>query len=162
MALWSARRWSLKLKNRSKTAARRWERRRLFTISSARSLKVRAAPEADSIATIVSYITGNESAPAARNENQAEKRTMNWIDNLVRPKIRSFLNRREVEDNLWVKCPETGEMVFHRDLEANQWVVPNSGDHMKIKPSDRLQHILDDGESSTNALSSVAAEPLRF
>ena len=87
---------------------------------------------------------------------------MNWIDNVVRPKIRSFLNRREVEDNLWVKCPETGEMVFHRDLEANQWVVPNSGYHMKIKPADRLEHFFDDGEYSTIPLPAVAPDPLKF
>ncbi|WP_421952248.1 acetyl-CoA carboxylase, carboxyltransferase subunit beta [Pelagibacterium sp.] len=87
---------------------------------------------------------------------------MNWIDNVVRPKIRSFLNRREVEDNLWVKCPETGEMVFHRDLEANQWVVPNSGYHMKIKASDRLASFFDDGNYTKLALPSVPADPLKF
>lgn len=87
---------------------------------------------------------------------------MNWIDNVVRPKIRSFLNRREVEDNLWVKCPETGEMVFHRDLEANQWVVPNSGYHMKIKAADRLANFFDDGHFTKLALPSVAADPLKF
>lgn len=87
---------------------------------------------------------------------------MNWIDNVVRPKIRSFLNKRDVEDNLWVKCPESGEMVFHRDLESNQWVVPNSGYHMKIKPSDRLASFLDDGKYETIALPSVAQDPLKF
>lgn len=87
---------------------------------------------------------------------------MNWIDNVVRPKIRSFLNKREVEDNLWVKCPESGEMVFHRDLEANQWVVPNSGYHMKIKASDRLKNFFDDGQFETVALPSVAQDPLKF
>ena len=71
---------------------------------------------------------------------------MNWIDNFVRPKIRSFLNnKRDTPENLWVKDPESGEMVFYRDLEANQWVVPNSGYHMKIKPADRLATFLDDG-----------------
>lgn len=87
---------------------------------------------------------------------------MNWIDSVVRPKIRSFLNRREVEDNLWVKCPESGEMVFHRDLEANQWVVPNSGYHMKIKGSDRLANFFDDGKYDSVALPSVAQDPLKF
>ena len=52
---------------------------------------------------------------------------MNWITNYVRPKINSMLGRREVPDNLWIKCPETGEMVFHRDLEENKWVIPASG-----------------------------------
>ena len=62
-------------------------------------------------------------------------REMNWIKNFVRPKIRSFLGvKRELPDNMWVKCPETGEMVFYRDLEANQFVIPNSGHHMRMPP----------------------------
>ena len=48
---------------------------------------------------------------------------MNWIDNVVPPKIRSFL-RRDTPENLWVKCPESGQLVFHKDLEANLLVVP--------------------------------------
>jgi acetyl-CoA carboxylase carboxyl transferase subunit beta len=37
--------------------------------------------------------------------------SMNWINNVVRPKIRSIL-RRETPENLWIKCPETGSLVF--------------------------------------------------
>ncbi len=88
---------------------------------------------------------------------------MNWIDNFVRPKIRSFLsNKRETPENLWVKDPESGEMVFYRDLEANQWVVPNSGYHMKIKPADRLETFFDEGKYETVALPAVAQDPLKF
>ncbi|GLQ56025.1 acetyl-CoA carboxylase, carboxyltransferase subunit beta [Devosia nitrariae] len=87
---------------------------------------------------------------------------MNWIDNFVRPKIRSFLNKRETPENLWVKDPESGEMVFYRDLEANQWVVPNSGHHMKIKAVDRLKTFLDDGAYETIAIPPVAQDPLKF
>jgi len=87
---------------------------------------------------------------------------MNWIDNVVRPKIRSFLNKREVADNLWVKCPESGEMVFYRDLEANQWVVPNSGYHMKIKARDRLEKFLDNGTYEEIELPQVPHDPLKF
>jgi acetyl-CoA carboxylase carboxyl transferase subunit beta len=87
---------------------------------------------------------------------------MNWINNVVRPKIRSFLNKRETSENLWVKCPESGEMVFYRDLEANQWVVPNSGYHMKIKAADRLQNFLDGGKYETIALPAVPTDPLKF
>ena len=54
---------------------------------------------------------------------------MNWISNLVRPKIRSFL-RRETPENLWIKCPETGQLVFYKDVEANQFVIPSSNYHM--------------------------------
>ena len=58
---------------------------------------------------------------------------MNWINNVVRPKIRSLLTtKRELPDNLWVKCPDTGQMVFYKDLEANQFVIPGSNYHMRM------------------------------
>ncbi|MGV8831506.1 MAG: acetyl-CoA carboxylase, carboxyltransferase subunit beta [Devosia sp.] len=88
---------------------------------------------------------------------------MNWIDNFVRPKIRSILgNKPQIAENLWVKDPESGEMVFYRDLEANQWVVPNSGYHMKIKPADRLKTFFDDGQYKMVAVPSVPVDPLKF
>ena len=50
-------------------------------------------------------------------------------------------------ENLWIKCPETGEMVFHKDLEDNQWVIPASGYHMKIAGARSGWSIFfDDGE----------------
>ena len=88
---------------------------------------------------------------------------MNWINNVVRPKIRSFLKPKDTgSENLWVKCPESGEMVFYRDLEANQWVVPNSGYHMKIKASDRLATFVDEGRYQTIPVPPVAQDPLKF
>ncbi len=87
---------------------------------------------------------------------------MNWINTVVRPKIRSFLNKRESPDNLWVKCPESGEMVFYRDLEANQWVVPNSGYHMKMKARDRLASFLDEGKFEQIEVPAVPQDPLKF
>ena len=70
---------------------------------------------------------------------------MNWIKNFVRPKISGILGtKRDVPENMWVKCPETGEMVFYRDLEANQFVIPRSGYHMRMAPEARLKHTFDD------------------
>ena len=69
---------------------------------------------------------------------------MNWIDNVVPPKIRSLL-RRDTPENLWVKCPESGQLVFHKDLEANLMVVPGSGYHMAIDAKARLAALFDDG-----------------
>jgi acetyl-CoA carboxylase carboxyl transferase subunit beta len=88
---------------------------------------------------------------------------MNWINNVVRPRIRSFLKPKDTgSENLWVKDPESGEMVFYRDLEANMWVVPNSGYHMKIKAADRLSTFLDEGQHQSVPVPSVAQDPLKF
>jgi acetyl-CoA carboxylase beta subunit len=40
--------------------------------------------------------------------------------------------RREVPENLWIKCPETGQLVFYKDVEANQFVIPGSNYHMRM------------------------------
>jgi acetyl-CoA carboxylase carboxyl transferase subunit beta len=53
-------------------------------------------------------------------------------------------------------------MVFYRDLEANQWVVPGSGHHMKIKAADRMAAFLDGGKYDLVPLPSVPQDPLKF
>ena len=87
---------------------------------------------------------------------------MNWITNYVRPRLNDMLGRRETPENLWIKCPETGEMVFHRDVEDNQFVIPVSGYHMKIPAKTRLHHFFDDGEFEILANPDVAQDPLKF
>lgn len=86
---------------------------------------------------------------------------MNWISNVVPPKIRSLL-RRESPDNLWVKCPESGQLVFHKDLEANLMVVPGSGYHMAIGAKARLGSLFDSGEYQELATPQTMTDPLRF
>jgi acetyl-CoA carboxylase carboxyl transferase subunit beta len=86
---------------------------------------------------------------------------MNWISNVVPPKIRSFL-RRDTPENLWVKCPESGQLVFHKDLEANLMVVPGSGYHMAIAPKARLAALFDDGEFEELPVPETPVDPLRF
>jgi len=89
---------------------------------------------------------------------------VNWITNYVRPKISSLLGQpsREVPENLWIKCPETGEMVFHKDLEANQFVIPSSNFHMRIGARDRLTTFLDGGVFEEIELDKVPLDPLKF
>ncbi|MGH1349729.1 MAG: acetyl-CoA carboxylase, carboxyltransferase subunit beta [Methyloligellaceae bacterium] len=87
---------------------------------------------------------------------------MNWINNVVRPKIQGMLRKRDMPDNLWVKCPETGQMVFHKDLEANQFVVPGSDYHMRMNAPARLKSLFDDGIYEKMELPKVPHDPLKF
>ena len=86
---------------------------------------------------------------------------MNWISNVVRPKIRSFL-KREVPENLWVKCPETGQLVFYKDLEANQFVIPSSNYHMRMGAAARLASLFDSGHYQEIEIPEVPVDPLKF
>jgi acetyl-CoA carboxylase carboxyl transferase subunit beta len=87
---------------------------------------------------------------------------MNWITNYVRPKINSMLGRRDMPENLWIKDPESGEMVFHKDLESNQFVIPSSGHHMKISARERLKFFFDDGRFDVIENPKAPVDPLKF
>jgi acetyl-CoA carboxylase carboxyl transferase subunit beta len=87
---------------------------------------------------------------------------MNWISNVVRPKIRNFLQRRDVPENLWIKCPESGQLVFYKDVEANKFVIPGSNYHMRMSAAARLKSMFDGETWFDIALPDVAPDPLKF
>jgi acetyl-CoA carboxylase carboxyl transferase subunit beta len=87
---------------------------------------------------------------------------MNWISNVVRPKIRSFLNRRETPENLWIKCPESGQLVFYKDVEANQFVIPGSNYHMRMSATARLKTMFDGETWLDIGIPEVQIDPLKF
>ena len=48
---------------------------------------------------------------------------MNWITNFVRPKLRAFVGKKEIPDNLWETCPKCSQMLLKRELESNLFVL---------------------------------------
>jgi acetyl-CoA carboxylase carboxyl transferase subunit beta len=87
---------------------------------------------------------------------------VNWISNVVRPKIRSFLNRRDVPENLWIKCPDTGQLVFYKDVEANRFVIPGSNYHMRMGAVARLKSMFDGETWIDIGIPEVTPDPLKF
>jgi acetyl-CoA carboxylase carboxyl transferase subunit beta len=53
-------------------------------------------------------------------------------------------------------------MVFHKDVEANQWVIPGSDHHMRVSADDRLRITFDEGKWLDVPLPQVAVDPLKF
>lgn len=70
--------------------------------------------------------------------------------------------KKDIPKGVWVKCPLSGEIVFNKDLEANQMVVPKSGYHFRIGARDRLKHLLDPGSFQEFGGEVRAADPLGF
>ncbi len=87
---------------------------------------------------------------------------MSWLTNFVRPKIRELVQRKDVPENLWSKFPSCGQMIFHRNLEANLHVCQNCGHHMRIPLSTRFEMLFDDGEFTQIELPTAVADPLKF
>lgn len=87
---------------------------------------------------------------------------MSWLTNFVRPKIRKLVQKTEVPENLWDKCPACGQMIFHRELNANQRVCPHCGHHMRIDVKTRLELLFDDGKYERIETPKVILDPLKF
>lgn len=87
---------------------------------------------------------------------------MNWINNVVRPKIQRVFQKKETPDNLWHKCSACGEMIFHRDLDAALRVCPSCDHHMRLGTKERLASLYDGGEYQTVAIDAVQVDPLKF
>lgn len=94
-----------------------------------------------------------------KNKPQAEKRG-GWLSRFA-PGVRKIVSRRDTPDNLWVKDPDTGEMLYRSDLETALWVTP-TGRHMRIDAPTRLSFTFDDGEFETIDTPSVPEDPLKF
>src|SRR6516225_1035230 len=83
-----------------------------------------------------------------------------WLARL-RPGVREKTKKGDTPENLWVKCPETGEMIYRSDLDAALWVTP-SGHHMRIGAAQRLRFTFDDGVFEKIASPTAPEDPLNF
>ncbi len=85
---------------------------------------------------------------------------MNWFSQLTPPGIKKMFSKRDIPDNLWIKCPISGEMIFHKDLEQAQFVTP-AGYHMRIGPKYRFDYSFD-GQYEEIEFPDVLTDPLKF
>jgi acetyl-CoA carboxylase carboxyl transferase subunit beta len=90
----------------------------------------------------------------------ATERRGGWLSRIA-PGVRGAFAKRETPENLWVKCPDTGEMIYRSDLEAALWVTP-AGRHMRIGPELRFKFTFDDGQYEVLPTPAVFEDPLTF
>jgi acetyl-CoA carboxylase carboxyl transferase subunit beta len=85
---------------------------------------------------------------------------MSWLQRITPPGVQRMFDKRDTPENLWVKCPLSGEMVFNKDLEAGLHVTP-AGHHMRIGPALRFKYTFD-GAWKEVPIPEVAKDPLKF
>jgi len=88
---------------------------------------------------------------------------MNWLKNFVRPKLQQLVGGgKEIPENLWNKCPECSQMIFHRDMEKNLHVCQHCGYHMRLSAKLRLDMLFDNAEYQTIKIAETIDDPLNF
>ncbi len=97
----------------------------------------------------------------AKPPTSVPKERGGWLARIA-PGVRKLVTpKRDTPDNLWVKCPDTGEMIYRSDLEAALWVTP-AGRHMRIGPDLRFTYTFDDGVHQVLPTPKTADDPLKF
>lgn len=87
---------------------------------------------------------------------------MNWLTNFRTPGLKTFLSsKKDTPDNLWVKCPKSGELVYRSDLEESWYVTP-AGAHLRISPRRRFRLFFDEERWEPLPLPPVVQDPLKF
>jgi len=92
--------------------------------------------------------------------DKPQERRGGWLSRFA-PGVRKIVSRRDTPENLWVKDPDTGEMLYRSDLETALWVTP-SGRHMRINAPQRLGFTFDGSEFEPIDTPDVPEDPLKF
>lgn len=86
---------------------------------------------------------------------------MNWLSDFVRPKIKKTA-QKEIADDLWLKCPNCGKLLFSKELKKTWYVCPECDYHLRLYLDKRLKMIFDGGVYSSVALPVIPDDPLKF
>jgi acetyl-CoA carboxylase carboxyl transferase subunit beta len=67
-----------------------------------------------------------------------------------------------IPEGIYTKDPLTGDIIFNKEVEDNQMVVPKSGHHFRIGARQRLAKLLDEGSWVEAHADVRSTDPLKF
>lgn len=72
------------------------------------------------------------------------------------------VKKKDIPVGLWSKCPETGEIIYNKELEQNWMVVPKSNYHFPLSARRRVALLLDEGSFVEEDPDLESRDPLGF
>jgi acetyl-CoA carboxylase carboxyl transferase subunit beta len=76
--------------------------------------------------------------------------------------VRSKSRKKDIPKGLYTKDPVSGDIVFNKEVEDNQMVVPKSGHHFPIGARTRIAKLFDDGTFTEVDEKLKSSDPLKF
>lgn len=70
--------------------------------------------------------------------------------------------KREIPDNLWVRCTGCGELLYIREFEKNLKVCHKCDYHFRLTAAERIALLIDDGTFVEKDSDLVTGDPLGF
>ena len=72
------------------------------------------------------------------------------------------LDKREIAEGMWVKCPQCQEVVYRKMLEENHFICTSCAHHFRITSDNYIQLLMDDDKYEEIAGNVQSVDPLNF
>jgi acetyl-CoA carboxylase carboxyl transferase subunit beta len=86
---------------------------------------------------------------------------MAWFKKTRKPITPVGDKASRVPEGLWVKCPGCAQIIYNKDLAANQSVCPKCAHHFRLTAAERLRTLFDD-EWTEYDRDLASTDPLHF
>ena len=70
--------------------------------------------------------------------------------------------KKDIPKGVYTKDPASGEIIFNKEVEDNQMVVPKSGHHFAISARARIAKLFDEGSFAETDAGVKSSDPLKF
>lgn len=70
--------------------------------------------------------------------------------------------RSAIPEGLWLRCPDCGQMIYRKQMEANLHVCPECNHHYRIGAVERIKQLADPGSFEPMFTGLVPTDPLGF
>ncbi|MBK9242059.1 MAG: acetyl-CoA carboxylase carboxyltransferase subunit beta [Acidobacteria bacterium] len=87
---------------------------------------------------------------------------MAWFKKTRKPIEPQGDKSSRVPEGLWVKCPSCSQVIYNKELLANQQVCPKCAHHFRMNAADRLALLFDDARWTEYDSDLKSTDPLKF
>ena len=70
---------------------------------------------------------------------------MSWLTQAAKGIKALTSQKKDIPDNLWRKCPQCSEILYHRELDRNLWVCGSCGHHLPFTTEQYIRLLFDEG-----------------
>ena len=74
----------------------------------------------------------------------------------------NVISKKEIDENLWMKCSACGEVNYHREVTKNLNTCPRCGKHFIISAMEKINIIVDKGSFQEIDGNLKSLDPLKF
>ncbi len=87
---------------------------------------------------------------------------MSWLTDAAKG-IKAFTGqKKDIPDNLWRKCPNCSEVLYHRELDRNLWVCGSCSHHLPFSTEQYIELLFDAGSWQETHMGLTSVDALDF